>query len=131
MIAGITGSTVVVFELADFLIKQGAKVLIYTCFYGHPMRKFFEDKKIKVVCFDEEPELHFTDFDYVWVNSQIMPRSMIKDLKNKQTMRTIFVICQHLILSRMKDHGLSILKKKFVVLGCLYRKKQKRKMKFL
>ncbi len=90
MIAGITDSTVVVFELADFLIKQGAKVLIYTCFYGHPMRKFFEDKKIKVVCFDEEPELHFTDFDYVWVNSQIMPRSMIKDLKNKQTMRTIF-----------------------------------------
>ncbi len=90
MIAGITGSTVVVFELADFLIEQGAKVLIYTCYYGHPMRKFFEDKKIEVVCFDDEPNLHFADFDYVWVNSQIMPRSMIKDFKNEQNVRTIF-----------------------------------------
>lgn len=90
MIAGITGSTVVAFELVDFLIEQGAKVVVYTCYYGYPMRKFFEDKKIKVVCFDEEPELHFADFDYVWVNSQIMPRSMVKDFGNKQTVQTIF-----------------------------------------
>lgn len=90
MIAGITGSTVVVLELVNFLVEKGAKVEVYTLFYGDPMRRFFENKKIKVVCFDDDPELHIADFDYVWVNSQIMPKSMVKDFRNNQTIRTIF-----------------------------------------
>lgn len=80
MIHGINGSTTAALELADYLRTEGADVVIYTHHYDDPAKSFFEEKNIKVVRSQEDPEFSLSDFDYVWVHSQILPLSIIRAL---------------------------------------------------
>lgn len=80
MVDYITGSTVVTVELAEYLKTQGAKVEIYSYSFGSPMKEVCEKNNIKLTSADDHPEYRLRDFDYIWVNSQTLPVSIINDL---------------------------------------------------
>lgn len=90
IISYLGGSTVVTIELAEYLQNQGAQVTIYTCSYDQPAKKFCQQKKLTVLTASDQPELHINDFDYIWVNSQILPQSFLTDFKHQQQARFIF-----------------------------------------
>lgn len=81
MIFGLNGSTTVSLELADFLQSSGNTVTIYTYTYGDPAKEFFENANLTVLTAADEPELHLSDFDLVWVHSQVLPISLIRELQ--------------------------------------------------
>ena len=78
-----TGSTVVTIELAEYLQEQGAEVTVYTCFCDDPVRTVCKEKRIRVDRADEEPRYRLSDFDYIWVHSQILPLSIVEELHKK------------------------------------------------
>lgn len=80
MIQGLNGSTMVCLELAEFLQRQGCIVSVYTYFYDSPARDFFNAKNINVKAFADEPGFHLVDFDYIWVHSQVLPVSIVREL---------------------------------------------------
>lgn len=82
-IRSINGSTVVTLELANQLLSMGAKVTIYTCDFAEPAKSYFESSNIKVDIAENEPKYKLTDFDYIWVHSQILPISIINELTKK------------------------------------------------
>ena len=90
IISRIGGSTVVTIELAEFLISVGANVTIYTCSYADPAKKFFEESHITVFSADDSPNLRINEFDYIWVNSQILPKSFLDDFKKGNRARIIY-----------------------------------------
>ncbi len=83
LIRGINGSTVVTLELVKELLAQEAKVTVYTCDHAEPSKSFFKKAGIKVNAATENPNYKLTDFDYIWVHSQILPLSIINDLSHK------------------------------------------------
>lgn len=74
------GATVVSLELAEYFNQIGGKATIYASTYEYPARKYFEDRRVHVEVFDDKPNFRLSDFDYVFVNSQILPISMISQL---------------------------------------------------
>lgn len=74
----LAGSEMVVLELAEYLKSQGAQVVVYTCFYHDPIKRYFEKRNINVVTSDKNFSLE--DFDYIWVQHQILPISIINQL---------------------------------------------------
>lgn len=82
-IRSINGSTVVTLELANQLLSMGAKVTVYTCDFAEPAKSYFESSNIKVDIAENEPKYKLTDFDYIWVHSQILPISIIDELTKK------------------------------------------------
>lgn len=92
IICGIGGSTVVTLELARYLRDIGADVTIYTCAYDFPARQYYEENSLKVYCADDNPQLHIKDFDYIWVNSQILPKSFLDDF-TKPISDARFIFC--------------------------------------
>lgn len=82
LICGFNGSTLVTLELATELQRMGAKVTIYTCAYADPAKKHFEKQQIKVDVANDNPSYKLSDFDYVWVHSQIIPISLLRELAN-------------------------------------------------
>ncbi len=83
MMHWICGSTIVTLELAEYLKSQGAKVTIYTCFYDEPLKSICQKRKIKVHESKNRPQYKLTDFDYIWVHSQILPLSLVEALGKK------------------------------------------------
>lgn len=96
MIHGINGSTTVTMELAEYLQSEGVAVVVYTHHYDEPARKFFEQKNINVVCSQDEPQYRLSDFDYIWVHSQVVPVSIIKALGSKLPKRMPKFIFNHM-----------------------------------
>lgn len=93
MVDSIAGSTVVTLELAEYLRSEGAKVEIYTYSIGSPMKEICEDKRVKITTADDHPEYHLSDFDYIWINSQTLPISIVHELSRplpKKMPRFIF-----------------------------------------
>ncbi len=80
MIRGFNGSTLVTLELATTLQKLGAKVTIYTCDLAKPAAPHFQKANLKVDTITDEPNYKLTDFDYIWIHSQILPISIVKQL---------------------------------------------------
>ena len=78
----IAGSEVVTLELADYLQNQGANVVVYTYYFADPMKKYFSEKKIKVID-DDDLKLKLSDFDYIWVHHQVLPLNIINELGRK------------------------------------------------
>lgn len=76
----INGATNVALELAQYLQDSHAKVKIYTNVFENPVKQFFEKSKIQVDTASDNPEYHFKDFDYIWINSQTFPVSLLKEL---------------------------------------------------
>ncbi len=90
IICGINGSTVVTLELAEYFMSLGAKVVVYTCSYDEPAKTFYKAKGIEVVVAKDNPRLHIADFEYIWVNSQILPESIVDDLRTPQNARFVY-----------------------------------------
>lgn len=77
----IGGSSVVTIELAEYLIKNGAKVVVYACVLGDPVKTICEEKGIIVDEAKNTPNYKLSDFDYIWVHSQILPESLLRDIE--------------------------------------------------
>ena len=76
----INGATIITLELAAYLQEQGAKVNVYTNVFEEPIKQYFLDKGIEVDVANEIPQYHLSDFDFVWINSQTFPISLLKEL---------------------------------------------------
>ena len=83
ILRSINGSTVVTLELAKYLQQQGAKVTIYTCDYARPAQSYFAKSQIQVDTAKDSPQYKLTDFDYIWIHSQILPISLINQLSTR------------------------------------------------
>ena len=83
MIYGYNGSTMVTVELAEYLQSQGGEVTVYTYAYDYPIKSEVDSKNIKVVVASDDDKLSLSDFDYLWVHSQVLPLSIVDDLADK------------------------------------------------
>ncbi|MBT1182277.1 hypothetical protein JS531_10045 [Bifidobacterium sp. CP2] len=75
------GSTVLTLELADYLQQQGADVTVFCSEYAEPVRSLFEERHLKVID-DENHDFHLADYDIIWLNSQVLPLSLVEELKH-------------------------------------------------
>ena len=91
IIRGFNGSTLLTLELADALQKIGAKVTLYTCNYAKPASTFFQKANLHVDTLQDNPDYKLSDFDYIWIHSQILPTSIIKDLSYKHSKIPSFI----------------------------------------
>ena len=96
MIRGFNGSTLVALELATALKKLGAKVEVYTCDFAKPASIYFEKAGIDVTTFKDELDYNLSDFDYVWVHSQILPISLVKKMSTEDTKNLPMFIFLHM-----------------------------------
>ena len=76
----INGATIVTLELATFLQEHGAKVCVYTNVFEDPIKQYFSREGIRVDVANKMPRYHLSDFDFVWINSQTFPVSLLKEL---------------------------------------------------
>ena len=76
----INGATIVTLELASFLQEQGARVRVYTNVFEDPIKQYFSREGIRVDVANKMPRYHLSDFDFVWINSQTFPVSLLKEL---------------------------------------------------
>ena len=83
IIRGFNGSTLVALELATTLQNLGAKITIYTCDFAEPASDYFKKAKLHVDTIQDNPKYKLSDFDYIWVHSQILPISIIEALSFK------------------------------------------------
>lgn len=90
------GSALVTLELAEYLTENGAKVIVYTCDYSEPAKSYFEKSGVSVLTAQENPDLKLTDFDYIWVHSQILPISIVEALSKKLPARMPSFIFLHM-----------------------------------
>lgn len=70
------GSTMVTIELARYLASEGADVTLYSCAYGEPVKSEI-DNEFRVT--GRGDYLSISDFDYIWVHSQILPPSIVEE----------------------------------------------------
>lgn len=91
----IMGSTMVVLDLARFLKSQGAVVEIFTSWCDGPAGEEFKQEGIPVYT-DEEKHFVITDYDYIWINSQVFPISLISQLLNTNICDMPFFIFNHM-----------------------------------
>lgn len=85
----INGATNVALELAQYLQKSHAKVRVYTNVFENPIKQFFEKAKIQVDVASDNPRYHFKDFDYIWINSQTFPESLLMELSSKKELANL------------------------------------------
>ena len=76
LVQDIMGSTVMVLELAEYLQASGADVVVHAAHAGPPLSDEFAARGIRVVI--DPDELAPDDFDYVWVNSQVLPPNFLE-----------------------------------------------------
>ena len=74
------GSTLVTIELAEYLYSQGADVTIYTNTYSDQVCQPLKKLGIKVLVACDTPQIKLSNYDLVWVHSQILPESSLKEL---------------------------------------------------
>lgn len=79
LISNIMGSTMVCAQVAEGLQRMGAAVSVLSSSLTGPARAIFEDRDIHVVV-GEDIDASLFDFDYVWVHSQLLPLSFIRQL---------------------------------------------------
>ncbi|MFD1860925.1 hypothetical protein EHW97_07985 [Aeromicrobium camelliae] len=78
MIHRIMGSTVAALELATHLTERQAHVTVYASFIDDPLKSLFLDRGITLE--SDENALEIDDFEIVWVHSQVLPESWIRQL---------------------------------------------------
>lgn len=91
LIHGINGSTIVTLELADFLQKNGAIVDVFTLTLEKPAKSLFLKRGLKVSTVQDNPKYKLENYDYIWVNSQVLPPSIIDDLGKKHPKYPAFI----------------------------------------
>lgn len=91
LIHNINGSTLVTFELAKYLKNKGSDVTVYTCTLDNPARELFEKSNLKVLTPNSSKNLKLRDFDYIWIHSQVLPKTIIEDLGKNHSKYPIFI----------------------------------------
>ena len=91
MIRGLNGSTMVTLELASYLKSCGAKVEVYTNIALDPALSFFKKAGLRVIASRDEATFSINDYDYVWVHSLTLPRSLLDDLKIERRKNPAFI----------------------------------------
>lgn len=76
------GSEITTLELANHLLSKGAFVTIFTFSYENPIAQEFPKNSRLKIYKNREVLLSFSQFDYIWVHHQILPKSMLKELDN-------------------------------------------------
>ena len=103
MIRGLNGSTMVTLELASFLQSCGAKVVVYTNIALDPALSNFKKAGLRVITPRDEIEFSINDFDYVWVHSLTLPRSLLDDLKIERKKNPAFIFLHMSALDQIPD----------------------------
>ncbi|MBW3079649.1 hypothetical protein [Bifidobacterium simiiventris] len=82
VLANIGGSEVQAVELARFFRSRGADVTLFAWQVDDPMRSIVESEGFRVTLrFDPAADrLHVADFDVIWVQHEVLPESVIRDL---------------------------------------------------
>lgn len=75
----INGATNVTLELAKYLQSQQAKVTVFTYVYADPIKEHFGKAGIKVDVSTNNTKHHLRDYDYIWINSQVLPNSILNE----------------------------------------------------
>lgn len=75
----IMGSTVVALDVATYLKEHGADVGVYAGAIGSPALDWFSQRGITVDC-DMERWYDLADYDLIWVQSQVLPLTIINQL---------------------------------------------------
>lgn len=83
----INGATNVTLELASFLQSQQANVTVFTYVYANPAKEYFEKAGIKVDLVSNDTKHHLKDYDYIWINSQTLPPSLLDEFKDKKNLQ--------------------------------------------
>lgn len=88
----IGGSEVQAYELADYLLTQGAEVTLFVWFAGSPMLDIVQRRGIRVIIRGDSSEnsLRASDFDLIWVQHQVLPESVIRTLNDSSETRVVF-----------------------------------------
>jgi hypothetical protein len=76
----VAGSEVFTLEFASYLQDAGASVTVYTYCFADPMKRLFGENDIYVVD-NDDVILSLAYYDYIWVNHQTLPLSIIRELK--------------------------------------------------
>ena len=79
----INGATNVALELASFLQQNGAHVTLYTNIFENPIKNYCANNSLHVDNAADNPQYHLEDFDYIWINSQTFPISLLHELSSK------------------------------------------------
>ena len=79
VVQNIMGSTMVVMDVAKCLLGKGARVDVFCSAFGDPMSARFEELGINLID-DEFHEFYLGDYALVWVNSQVLPLSIVRQL---------------------------------------------------
>ena len=90
LVQNIMGSTVVALELADYLQQNGASVEIFTGALGNPCKEIFQEKSI-IVHDNEFYNFDLEQYDYIWVQSQLLPVSIVDQLSKPLSHTPIFI----------------------------------------
>ncbi len=89
------GSTVAVLEIADYLQHCGASVEVFAGSLGLPMSEEFSKRGI-AVCVDEDKRYQLTDFDYIWINSQVFPLALVDQLRTVPQDKWPYFVFNHM-----------------------------------
>lgn len=103
MLHRINGSTMVTFELASYLLEAGADVVVYTNVALDPARSFFKKAGVKVITAQDEYKFNLKDFDYVWVHSLTLPRTLLDDLTVSHSKYPAFIFLHMSALDSIPD----------------------------
>lgn len=84
--ANIGGSEVQAFELAQYLQSQKCTVTLYAWSAGWPMRDLIQKAGIDLVVAQDSraQELLASEFDFVWVQHEVMPASLLRSFADDE-----------------------------------------------
>lgn len=103
MIRSFCGSTMVTFELAEFLTSVGAEATVYTNVAFPPALAMFEKAGIKVLAPKDDANFSLNDYDYVWVHSLTFPCQLLEELKRPPKKTPAFVFLHMSPLETIPD----------------------------
>lgn len=77
------GSSMVTWELCDYMKSMGADIDLYVCCQGSPMIDLPKEIGVNVIC-NEEADLDLRTYDLIWIHSQILPHKCIAQLTDTE-----------------------------------------------
>ena len=99
---GYSGAEINILELATYLKSKGAQVTIFTYSLLGEMEEEFQKAYIPVIS-DVDHEFHLSDFDYIFSAQNIIPNTLIEELKYPQETYPKFFFFH---MAALRDHVL-------------------------
>ena len=99
---GYSGAEINILELATYLKSKGAQVTVFTYSLLGEMEAEFQKAYIPVIS-DMDHDFHLSDFDYIFSAQNIIPNTLIEELKYPQGTYPKFFFFH---MAALKDHVL-------------------------